>query len=88
MLDECKNSCGEGDLQHIAKHSCALSSSNAVQLPKDFCRLAQHMEVGLPISMRQIIVICKMLKAIISNSSGLDSNAQQETINRALFVGK
>lgn len=77
MLDRCQSSRGKSDpiLHSIAKYSFALSS-NPVQLPTDFRRLAQHIEVGLPISRRQRLVIDKMLTTLGSNFSRLGLNTQ------------
>lgn len=63
---------GESDpiLQCIAKNSLALSS-NPVQLPKGYCRLAQHIKFGLPTSRRQRIVTHQMLSTLTLISVGL-----------------
>lgn len=63
---------GESDpiLQCIAKNSLALSS-NPVQLPKGYCRLAQHIKFGLPTSRRQRTVTHQMLSTLTPISVGL-----------------
>lgn len=50
-------------LQCIAKNSLVLSS-NPVQLPKGYCRLAQHIRFGLPTSRRQRVVTHQMLSTL------------------------